>query len=408
MVNVPYSCINIYLLLRSDVDDSIYCRDMANHDPSNFFVIVSLSLTKWNLFANHKSCTIPSNKGQKTLRTTMSSRRKLKPESTKGPSPIPTSIPTSELNETTVLGESGDWFFLESNNTDDEARSGTLDEEATSEPLSKKASKSTKAPSTKAPKSGKSTKAPKSSKQSGLTSKLNKKSKTGKSFAWLLDGENTPDQHYQEPKCGPKQDMFVCSSSLDFGVNEDWVTLDSKLFCRMTDVENFGFVDASRMEGLCTSRTTLTKWMYFDLEIVESKAELEDCRVYACPADSSLGRRQGFAIECQNSLLDTCVSIDCDGRCNGMTEPELNILPPVPTSAPSIGCKTILDGIEICRDPTESPTKSPTKPKPTPAPQTTQPQNNFKATSDSGAYGEPLILLGLVTVTIFARMIVGH
>ena len=128
----------------------------------------------------------------------------------------------------------------------------------------------------------------------------------------------------------------------------------------------------------------MTTWLYWVLDIKNSTTPLT-CRCSACEIDTPIGVRSGFAYECESSIVDQCVSFDCNARCNGNIQAKL---PPL----------TIDDTPFPTKPPTSAPVDTPTT-SVTPAPVSTDVQ-----TTNSGAE-DPTQVFWMFAAAIIWRMV---
>ncbi|KAL3938778.1 MAG: hypothetical protein SGBAC_006387, partial [Bacillariaceae sp.] len=133
---------------------------------------------------------------------------------------------------------------------------------------------------------------------------------------------------------GILNEVFECTASQDYNFAQEWVTLDSTLTCPAEDVRNAGLVMASRDPNVgCECQTERTTWVFWVLGIEDEITNLS-CNCYACPPDTEIGIRGGFAYQCESAITGQCLNFDCDARCNGMNPA---ILPPIQGFLPSPG-----------------------------------------------------------------------
>ena len=198
-----------------------------------------------------------------------------------------------------------------------------------------------------------------STKSSKSTSKSSKSSKA-------TMAPNTPDDHYDDfcTKTNEGESVTCTSRSIDFGLNGDWITMDSTLTCPTRLVDKYGFVDTSQnYPTMCSCNATVTTYEWFLLDIIDT-IEPIDGNCFACPVDTNLGIREGFGYsDLEMPVLEDaqCIGFDCEGRCNSTTQ---TILPPIPTDQPTV--EPILEPL-----PTRAPTNTDDENNQTPPPTTT-------------------------------------
>jgi len=155
---------------------------------------------------------------------------------------------------------------------------------------------------------------------------------------------------------GQVKEVLECTSSQDYNFAQEWVTLDSTLTCPVDDVRQVGLVMASRDTNVgCECETELTTWVFWVLGIEDEITSIA-CNCYACPSDTEVGRRGGFAYQCDSAITGQCLNFDCEARCNGM---DPAILPPIqgflPTNSPTPGFGS---SITATPQPTPPPTEA--------------------------------------------------